>query len=107
VFVDIPSDFTAQSELRQAAIAERKPLRAHADRYQPFTFESMDSDPVDAGILMEKRPVPMNRWLEAHGGDLDDYAFVPFGARYGYVYLGISAGSREIVGLLDVPRLAG
>ena len=43
------------------------------------------------------------RWLSDYGGTLDDYAFFPFGARYGYQFLGIDRSTGEILGILDTP----
>lgn len=109
VMVDMPEDFAEQSEIRRQAIQERKPLRALAERYEPLAFEKMRvaEEAVDVDALQERgiAAEKLDEWLDTHGGTLDDYAFLPFGARFGYAFLGVSKGDREIVGLLDVPRL--
>jgi hypothetical protein len=109
VVVDIPDDFAAQAEIRGQAIRQRVPLRALADRYQPMTYEALrvDQEAVDVEALQhsELGAQKFAEWVADHGGSLDEYGFLPFGARYGYTYLGVSRTTEELVGLLDVPRL--
>ncbi|MDZ7670227.1 MAG: hypothetical protein U5Q16_12675 [Gammaproteobacteria bacterium] len=109
VMVDMPADFAEQSEIRRRAIQERKPLRALVDRYEPLAFDRMrvEDEAVDVAALQERgiAAEKLDEWLDTHGGRLQDYAFLPFGARFGYAFLGVSKADQEIVGLLDVPRL--
>lgn len=43
------------------------------------------------------------RFLEEHGGVLDDYRFYPLNTRYTYLFLGFYKDSNELAGLLRTP----
>jgi len=109
VMVDMPEDFAEQSTIRRQAIQERKPLRALVERYEPLAYDRMrvEEEAVDVDALQERGVAAekLEEWLDTHGGTLGDYAFLPFGARFGYAFLGVSKADQEIVDLLDVPRL--
>ena len=62
--------------------------------------DAFDQDFLTVGDRFEQA-IP--RWLEEHGGEIDDYAFFQMGARYSYVFLGIDVKHREIVGILGTP----
>lgn len=107
VAVDLPEDYAAQSRIRRQALEERKPLRAYADLYRPLSNERLHAarEAFNNQALIEKNEDRVADWLAAHGGSLDDYAFFPYGARYGYTFLGVSKDSGEILGTLGIPRL--
>ncbi|MCH8303486.1 MAG: hypothetical protein IH912_12100 [Proteobacteria bacterium] len=73
---------------------------------------SADGFAIEAGIdyatLRERdKNGEIERWLEATGGQLEDYAFVPFATRFNVVFLGIRRSDRTLIGLLDVPAPLG
>lgn len=107
VIVALPDDFAEQSRIRQQAFAEGRPLRAYPELYEPMTREGMnlEREAFDTQDLQKRDPGLLDDWVDRHGGSLADYAFFPFGARYGYIFLGVERESGELVGVLDIPRL--
>ncbi|HEX7036174.1 MAG TPA: hypothetical protein VF210_10390 [Pseudomonadales bacterium] len=105
VIVELPDDYRAQAEVRQQAIQNRTPLRTLAQYYVPFDYARLDADKeaLTAEALQEReqRTGDVSAWLARHGGNIDDYAFFRFGARYQYLILGLSRADGRIVGLMD------
>ena len=59
---------------------------------------------VSGETRFENRLAPDNpRWLDDHRGELNDYLFFPFGTRYSYIFIGIDAETRDVMGLLHTP----
>lgn len=109
VAVDLPEDPAEQSKVRARALGTRTPLRALSDRYEPLSFESLNSNEeafAYAGLIeRDTDEESLQGWLDEYGGELEDYAFFPYGARYQYVFLGVSKRDEAVVGLLEVPRI--
>jgi hypothetical protein len=107
VVVALPEDFEAQAEVRRFGIANRVPLRAMVDRYEPLTHAALqvEREAFDYDELRERdaQAGHIPRWLDRHGGELEDYAFFPCATRYAYVFLGVSKAEERIVGLLRTP----
>lgn len=105
VMVDLPRDYHAQAEIRQRAIQEGTPLRTLAAYYAPFNYTRLNAEveALDSAALQkrEQRTGDVSSWLRRHGGQIDDYAFFRFGARYQYLILGVSRANGDIVGLMD------
>lgn len=106
VVVNLPEDLAAQGKIRSEAIQMNRPLRAHLNRYKPFSFEHIDvaSEATDPRVLSESAPATIGRWLEKNGGTIDDYLFFPFAARYSYTFLAVSRQTNEIVGQIPIDR---
>lgn len=105
--VALPEGLAEQSRVRQRAFAEGKPLRAYAELYEPLTKAGLniEREAFDTTELQKRSPDLLEDWVERHDGKLQDYAFFPFGARYGYIFLGVERASGELAGVLDIPRL--
>ncbi len=103
--VKLPEDYGEQSEIRSRALRNRVPLRALVERYEPFKYQDLraSKEAVPQENLRERDGELMYRWVSRHGGTLDDYAFFPYGARYAYVFIGVSTERRSVVGVLDLP----
>ncbi|MEQ8486049.1 MAG: hypothetical protein RIB46_16955 [Pseudomonadales bacterium] len=107
VAVEMPDDPEQQAEIRRYGIANRVPLRAMVDRYQPLTYAALrvEREAFDQDALRQRdaETGQIDVWLDTHGGELADYAFFPFATRYEYVFLGVSKAQEQIVGLLRTP----
>lgn len=105
VVVDLPDDPAEQALVRRDALQQGRPLRALASHYEPYDRELLEIDrnalPADTLAKHETATGDLGAWIDQHGGSLDDYAFFPFGARYGFLVLGIDRASGTIVGLLN------
>jgi hypothetical protein len=106
VVVPIPTDVEQQSEFRGRLWNAQIPVRAAVESYEPLEeyIELAIDGGVDPALLRErdlKGEIP--RWLEAQGGELTDYAFVPFATRFNNFFLAIRLSDRKVIGLLDVP----
>ncbi len=108
VAVVLPEGLGEQSAIRQRALAEGRPLRSNVKLYQPLSpaLLHIDREAFDPRELRNLDAEDhLDRWADRHDGNVADYAFFPFGARYGYVFLGVERETGRIVGMLDVPRL--
>lgn len=107
VVVALPEDPAEQAEIRRFGIANRVPLRAMVERYEPLTYDGLrvEREAFGYAALRERdaKAQQIPGWLARHGGELDDYAFFPFATRYAYVFLGVSRAEERIVGLLRTP----
>jgi hypothetical protein len=107
VSVDISEDPTIQSELRRRALQTNQPLRTMSELYIPFNPEHLefDKDPTPTSTILDRdrdtQDVP--RWLADHGGQIDDYAFYRFGARYQFIFIGVDKATHKVKGILTTP----
>ncbi len=105
LMVNVPEDVFEQSELRREMFANGRILALATDRYEPFdpAAAAFVEAPYDRSVLVDRdqtvQQIP--RWLAAHGGDLDEYRFYPYGSRYQYVFLGYR--DDELLGVLSTP----
>jgi hypothetical protein len=105
VEVEIPDDPFEQSRIRAEGLRKNIPLRLLVERYQPFVPGPNFANEAYGLIELEERDwehraIPA--WLAAHGGELSDYAFYPYGARYRYTFIGYHKGHKDPAGLLDL-----
>ncbi len=103
VFVDIPEDIVAQSELRRQAWRSGRPLSVEHALYRPYEdLESKFSEAFDLDLLKRNdHNGAFDRWKAKHGAP-SDYAFFPFGARYGFQFLGVNRLNGRIEDILDI-----
>lgn len=105
VMVQLPDDLTEQSQVRGSALRNRVPLAALPEHYVPLNLDVVaDTGDALSDVDLEHREQStgdLSTWLAAHGGTANDYAFFPFGARYGILVLGVSRQEDAIVGLME------
>ena len=108
--VDVPTDVFKESDWRTRLWKAQIPVRAAVESYLPLEahMDLVVKSAIDYAALRERdKSGQIDRWLEDAGGDLEDYAFVPFAGRFSTVFLGIRKADRTIIGLLDVPAPLG
>lgn len=106
VSVDLPSDYEEQSDVRLEMFHQGRMLATLSDRYVPFQVEQMDRREARNAkeIVDQDRDAQASRkWTTKHGGNMADYRFYPFGARYVFAYLGFDGGTGNFVGYLKTP----
>jgi hypothetical protein len=106
VSVGIPSDYEEQSDLRLEMLRSRRMLATLSERYVPFKVEQVDNREARKGteIVDQDRDVHASQdWIARHGGQMSDYRFFPFGARYAFSYLGFDSRDGKFVGFLKTP----
>ena len=106
IVVKIPADVFEQSDFRTRLWKAQIPIRAAVDDYVALSehMELAIEGGFDTAELRERdEGGEIERWLEDAGGELEDYAFVPFATRYKAMFLGIRVADRTIIGPLDVP----
>lgn len=105
VMVTLPEEVAAQAEVRRSALQRGVPLRALTERYAPLDGVEVatQGEPLSASALesRESETGDLTSWIRRHGGSVEQYAFFPFGARYGYLILGMAKQDGAILGLLD------
>lgn len=110
VLVEVPADVFEQSTFRTRLLKAGIPVRAAVDSYAPLRerIDLVIEGAIDYAALRERdESGQIERWLEATGGQLEDYAFVPFATRFNVLFLGIRRSDRTLIGLLDVPAPLG
>ncbi|MCZ6619158.1 MAG: hypothetical protein O7E57_13615 [Gammaproteobacteria bacterium] len=107
LFVKLPEDLTAQSDIRRRALQQRQPLRTFSALYSPFDAREIDVEkeafPYSVLIDRDQKTKNIPLWLSEHGGQLEDYAFFPFATRYEYIFLGVDKRKGQLVGVLKTP----
>ena len=93
-----------QSNIRSDAWRSGTPLRVKQELYAPYAeLNDKFGEAFDLELLRANDPnSALTRW-EAEHGPAERYAFFPFGARYGFSFIGVSEPEGRIVGLLDIP----
>ncbi len=104
VYVTMPADPVEQSNIRSDAWRSGTPLRVKQELYAPYAeLGDKFGEAFDLELLRANDPnSALTRW-EAEHGPAERYAFFPFGARYGFSFIGVSEPEGRIVGLLDIP----
>jgi len=100
VSVDLPSDLESQGAIRKKALDNKTPLRTLVAHYVPFDTAHIDPE-VDSLSLEEllardARTPFLDGFLEERGGDLEDYAFIPFGTRYSLALLAFHLEDHDL-----------
>ncbi len=106
ISVNLPEDYTKQSEVRRQALKDQIPIRMLDDYYKPFEETDIDMErdafPLAEIRLADQKNNELTRFLAEHGGSAEDYTFIPFGTRYERVLLGLTADGA-ISGFLTLP----
>ncbi|MGE0622730.1 MAG: hypothetical protein AB7I04_08445 [Pseudomonadales bacterium] len=108
VTVHLPEDLEAQSKIRQRFLQKQQPLKTASEYYTPFSVSDIDT--LREGITREQMErigmEVFERFLEEHGGNLDDYAFLRFGTRYQPALLALRPVTGELF-YLSLPLPGG
>lgn len=105
--VYIPQTAEGEGDLRRKMMEEEQFMNLATEHYRDFdpnqtSFTEAGYDQKD--ILdrdQETNDIP--RFLEEHGGVLEDYRFYPLNTRYTYLFLGFHKDTNELAGLLSTP----
>lgn len=104
--VNVPEDPIEQSKLRRESLEQGRPLRTLSSRYEPYAYPLLNADREALSpawlTAHESKTGDLSAWLARYGGNMGDYDFFRFGARYGYLVLGVNQDG-EILGVLDTP----
>jgi hypothetical protein len=106
ISVKLPKDYDAQSAIRREMLVSGRMLSTRSENYAPFDLKDLDEKEAHHAKELEDRDRDSHalpRWLAEHGGEIGDYGFYLFGARYAYCYLGFDAKRERLLGLLPVP----
>ena len=86
-------------------LSSHTPLTLATELYVPFAPDERFTTEASRSADIKTRDwenASIPRWLETHGGNIDDYHFYLFGARYKYAYLGFRRSDNSFVEMLDV-----
>lgn len=112
VFIDLPEDPKGSSELRREAASAGKFPYMLGDRYEhltPANIRSILRHALDIDKLVKDRPADQKRlqaFVEANGGTLGDYAFVPLKSRYKLVLFAFAKKDLRPAGPLNIDATA-
>lgn len=103
--VQLPEDRNAEIELRSRLYEKGQPLRTWAEGYQPLTanLDLLLERAFDADFVHAHDPDRvLEQWLEETGRDPDGLAFLPFAARYRYVFAVLDRQTGTLLDVIDV-----
>jgi hypothetical protein len=106
ISVKLPKELDAQSTIRRDMLMSGRMLSTRSENYAPFDLKDLDEKEARQAKEIEDRDRDshaLQPWLAEHGGEIGDYRFYPFGARYAYSYLGFDSKRERLVGLLRAP----
>lgn len=106
VSVKLPEDYSDQSTIRREMLLSGRMLATRSENYAPFDLKDLDESEARPAKELEDQDHDsraLQPWFAEHGGEIADYRFFLFGARYAYCYLGFDAKLGHLVGLLRVP----
>lgn len=106
VVVKFPDDPIEDADLRRILFQGGVLPWAYPALYQPFGENAQDViQNGEAEVVMRSRDPGMllNEWIDFHGGEFNDYAFVPVLSRYRPAFLGIRKRDASIVGIVEIP----
>jgi len=106
ISVKLPKELDAQSTIRRDMLMSGRMLSTRSENYAPFDLKDLDEKEARQAQEIEDRDRDshaLQPWLAEHGGEIGDYRFYPFGARYAYSYLGFDSKRERLVGLLRAP----
>lgn len=107
VTVELPSDPLEQSNVRREAMAKKHPLTLAYDHYKPFDSSDpmvkSDSFDITKVKVRDDQINGLDKFLEEHGGVVNDYRFHMFGTRFDYLFLAFRKSDDSFAGLVDAP----
>lgn len=109
VTVDLPKDADEQSAIRSQMLNRGRMLATLSEHYAPFNAKDLDEHEARSAEEITDRDrdsKALQPWLANHGGEIGDYNFYLFGARYIYCYLGFDKKTGQFAGVLRVPAPA-
>jgi len=106
VMVEVPTNLSDEADFRGKYIEQRRSVTTAVEAYTQFShhhpqFTGQAQD-IDFILSRDGGEAALTRFLEQHGGSIDDYAFYPISTRYYYLYLAFRKGSGERLGVLDI-----
>lgn len=106
ISVKLPKDYDAQSDIRREMLLSERMLSTRTENYAPFDPQDLsEKDARQAKEIedQDRDSKALQPWLAEHGGEVGDYRFYLFGARYAYCYLGFDAKRERFAGILSSP----
>ncbi len=103
--VQLPQDPEAEIELRSRLYEKGRPLRTWVEGYRPLTanLDLLLERAFDADYVHARDPDRvLERWLAASGRDPGSLAFLPFAARYRYVFAILDRQTGALLDVIDV-----
>ncbi len=106
VYVDVPSDPVEEANLRRILYQDRLPLWAYPKLYRPLPASIdaiIDESATESVIRARDVAGNMDGWIERHGGQFSDYAFVPIHSRFQDSMMGIRRSDQHLVDVVNIP----
>lgn len=105
--VFIPQKADEEVDLRRQMMEREHFMNLATEHYQDFDANqpsfieaAFDQDNI---LDRDQEANDIPRFLEEHGGTLDDYRFYPLNTRYTYLFLGFRKDNNKLAGLLKTP----
>ena len=106
ITVALPADPVQQAIIRRQAMERKVPVRTLAEHYVPFETRHVDPDtdglPLTELKARDEQTPFLDGFLARHGGELTDYAFIPFGTRYSLALLAFHRTDKTLT-FLAIP----
>jgi hypothetical protein len=106
--VTMPAAEEQRQALRRESLSMHRPLFSYVERVGPLTsetFQQLVEYQLDIPDLLARRPNArpvVDRFLERHGGTVEDYVFVPLKPRYRQIILAFARDTGRLAGWLPI-----
>jgi hypothetical protein len=103
VAVQLPDDPVVQSDLRRRLMREEIPVYTHSPLFVPLErhLDAVRGAGVRRAWVDRFGARQLEAFLAEHGGTFEDWAFVPYSARYRVIYLVVRRSDGALVDMLD------
>ena len=99
VYVNLPTDPTAQSKVRKERMLKGRSVKTATEYYVPFKPAHVNAD-RDGLTDFEIRRIGKDAFEEfarTNGGEIDDFLFLPFGTRYEQALIAMRKENSEML----------
>jgi hypothetical protein len=106
IFIRLPENAIEEANIRKLLYKDGVPLWLHAPFFEalPGYMAEVVKHGMDPPELLERDTYKnLAAWLDKHGGELTDYAFLPIHSRYKDAFIGISKVTLEFVDIVEIP----
>lgn len=99
VSVELPSNFEEQSAIRGENLRSGHSLKTAWQYYVPFDVSQIDTSRAGISELEKERigSDVFQNFIAEHGGQMEDYVFLPFGTRYIPALMALRKSDGELI----------
>ena len=106
IYIKMPDSPIERADFSRILVQDRIPAWIYEPLFTPLqaSLEDVLQHGTTEQELRERdEKQNLDRWLEKHGGSVEDYVFVPIHSRYRDAFIGMSPESGQFVDIVEIP----